>query len=77
MKHLAIALIALTLCSCGDSKEVKQAKWLAFCTRDNAFTPAQCQVLYAIKGSSDDAQNEASWAAAFSGVALGFSAGRK
>lgn len=75
MKKIAAVLsIMFLLCSCGDSKEVKLVKWKAFCTSHD-FTEKQCEVLYVLKEGSDEASDNANFAAAMAGVSMGMAAG--
>lgn len=68
----------LPLFSCGPTEAEKHQSFVATCVP--AFTKAQCEVLYGVKKSSDQAKDQASFAAAMSGASLAFSgaaSGRK
>lgn len=72
MKAIIAVSLALALCGCQSAAE-RKAEWLAFCVKGE-FTSAQCDVLYSLKESSDDANESAGLASAMSGVAVGMSA---
>lgn len=75
MKKLIWIIPLLLLCSC-KSEEEKKSEWIKFCLAGD-FNAKQCEVLYSIKESGDDANTSANSAAAMSGVAIGMSAGRR
>ena len=75
VRYIPIALVALFLCGCQSAAE-KKAEWIAFCQQGD-FNAKQCEVLYSLKESSDSAANNAAAASAFSGVAIGMSAGSR
>ncbi len=75
MYKIAAIIALLLLSACKSSEEVK-ADWIKFCI-DGEFTVKQCEVLYSLKKSSDDASDGAAVASAMSGAAMGMSAGRR
>jgi hypothetical protein len=68
-------LCGLSLASCESDAERKQ-KWVDFCVAGE-FSAKQCEVLYAIKQSSDAASTSATVAAGMSGAAAGAAAVRR
>lgn len=74
MQKLFLVMLLL-LAACGPSEDERRATWQSKCVP--AFSPAQCEVLFAIKEDVRDAKSAATSSAAASGVAIGMSAGRR
>lgn len=72
MNKIAALAACLLLCACETEEEAK-AKWVAFCVKGD-FSSNQCEVLYSIKKSSDDANSTAATATALSAGAMGAAA---
>lgn len=70
---LLIPLLGLT--ACGPSAAERRTAFMTNCTHSE-FSQRQCQVLYSIKESADDANSSASLAVGFSATTLGVSAAR-
>lgn len=75
MKRFKCLILVLFLVGC-QSAEEKKAEWVRFCV-DGEFTPKQCNVLYSMKQSSDDANDAATSASITSGAAMGIAAGAR
>lgn len=73
MNKLAAVAACLLLCAC-ESEEQAKAKWIAFCV-SGEFSAKQCEVLYSLKKSSDDAQSSADASSAMGAMAVGIVAG--
>lgn len=73
MRFIFVFLVAAALAGCKSEAEVK-AEWMQFCVQGE-FSQKQCEVLYSMKKSSDDAQDSAAAGAMMSGMAVGMSAG--
>lgn len=75
MKKIICLFLLLALCACESEAEHK-AKWVAFC-QQGEFSNKQCEVLYSLKKSSEDADATASMAVGLSAASMGVAAARK